>query len=47
MKFPSIMFGAMLFVSALAIQAAITDDMLIYSDRLNNMSEAHCNYESN
>jgi len=47
MKFPSILFGAMLFVSALAIHAATSDDMLIYSDRLNNMSEAIWNDESN
>ena len=36
MKFPSILFGAMLFVSALAVHAATSDDMLIYSDRFNN-----------
>jgi hypothetical protein len=41
MKFPSILFGAMLFVSALAVHAATSDDMLIYSDRLNNMSESN------
>jgi len=39
MKFPSLLFGAMLFVSALAVRAS--DDMLIYSDRLNNTSESN------
>ena len=34
-------------MSALAVHAATSDDMLIYSDRLNNMSESNCNYESN
>jgi alpha-L-arabinofuranosidase len=36
MKFLSLLFGAMLFVSALAVHAATSDDMLIYSDRFNN-----------
>jgi hypothetical protein len=39
MKFRSLLFGATLFVSALAARA--TDDMQIYSDRLNNMSESN------
>jgi hypothetical protein len=41
MKFPSVPLGAMLFVSTLAVHAATSDDMLIYSDRLNNMSESN------
>src|SRR5438094_8261225 len=36
MKFPSLLFGAMLFVSALPVHAATSDDMRIYSDRFNN-----------
>jgi hypothetical protein len=38
MKFRSLLFGAML-LPALAVRA--TDDMQIYSDRLNNMSESN------
>ena len=30
-----------------ALAARATDDMQIYSDRLNNMSESNGNYESN
>ena len=41
MKYRSPLFGAMLFVSVLAVHAATSDDMLIYSDRLNNMSESN------
>jgi hypothetical protein len=41
MKFPSVPLAAMLFVSALAVHAATSDDMPIYSDRLNNMSESN------
>jgi len=44
MKFQSLPLGAML-LSALVARA--TDDMQIYSDRLNNMSESNLNYESN
>jgi hypothetical protein len=36
MKFPFLLRGAMLFLSALAVHAATSDDMLIYSDRFNN-----------
>ena len=44
MKFRSLLFGAMLLP---ALAARATDDMQIYSDRLNSMSESHLNYESN
>jgi alpha-N-arabinofuranosidase len=36
MKFRSLIFAAILFVSALAVPAATSDDMLMYSDRFNN-----------
>ena len=38
MKFPFLPLGAMLLP---ALAARATDDMQIYSDRLNNMSESH------
>ena len=38
MKFPSLPLGAMLLP---ALAARATDDMQIYSDRLNNMSESN------
>jgi hypothetical protein len=40
-KFPSILFGVMLFVSALAVHAATSVDMRIYSGRLNNMTQSN------
>jgi hypothetical protein len=40
MRFLSCALGAMLLLSALAVHAATSDDMLIYSDRLNNMTES-------
>jgi alpha-N-arabinofuranosidase len=36
MKFPALPLGAMLFLSTLAVHAATSDDMLMYSDRFNN-----------
>jgi len=36
MKCRSLPLGAILFLSALAVHAATTDDMLIKSDRFNN-----------
>jgi len=42
MKSPIRVLAALLsLVSALAARAATSDDMLIYSDRLNNMSESN------
>jgi hypothetical protein len=42
MKSPFRLLAALLsLVSALAAQAAISDDMQIYSDRLNNMIESN------
>ena len=41
MKFSTLPLGAMLFVAALAVHAATSDDMLIYSDRFNNVSESN------
>jgi hypothetical protein len=38
MKFPSLLFGAMLLP---ALAARVRDDMQIYSDRLNNMTESN------
>jgi hypothetical protein len=38
MKFPSLLFGTMLLP---ALAARATDDMLIYSDRVNNMIESN------
>jgi hypothetical protein len=40
MKFRSLLFGAML-LPALAAQAVTPDDMQIYSDQLNNMTQSN------
>ncbi len=39
MRFLSCLLGVLLFLFVLAVHA--TDDMQIYSDRLNNMSESN------
>jgi hypothetical protein len=41
MKFISNSLGVLSLLSALAVHAATTDDMLIYSDRINNMGESN------
>lgn len=41
MKLLSCSLRAVLLFSGLAIHAATTDDMLIYSDRLNNMTQSN------
>ena len=44
MKFLFLLFGTMLLP---ALAARATDDMQIYSDRLNNIGESNCNYGAN